>query len=244
MGLFHSPKIVTDGLVLLLDAGNPKSYSGSGSDWLDQSGNKFHMSLKNSPTFVNDAGLKYFSLDGADDYGKCDGTITGSVEATPTNLGVNATAAPRSIVCVAKLKNGVGHTAGGLYDLGSTGVAGQHMSLRRAGGDTTADPAGFRNNFWSTPDHDFTYSAFDWTMYTSSYGSDKKTKTFGNSGVLLGQEAAAFDLVTSGRSFEMGRYGGYAYVGADIAYYMIYTKQLSDSEMKQNFDAIRGRFGL
>ena len=242
MGVNYNPKIITDGLVLLLDAGNLKSYSGSGSDWLDQSGNKFHMSLKNSPTFVNDAGLKYFSLDGSDDYGACDGTISGSVAATPTNLGVNG-AVPRSIVCVAKLKNGVGSSAGGLYDLGSTGVAGRHMSLRRLG-DTTADPAPFRNNFWSTPDHDFTYSAFDWTMYTSSYGSDKKTKTFGNSGVLLGQESTAFDLVTTGRSFEMGRYGGYAEIGADIAYYMIYTKQLSDSEMKQNFDAIRGRFGL
>ena len=42
----------------------------------------------------------------------------------------------------------------------------------------------------------------------------------------------------------MGRYAGNQYIGADIAYYMIYTKQLSDSEMKQNFDAIRGRFGL
>ena len=243
MGVNYNPKIITDGLVLLLDAGNSKSYSGSGSDWLDQSGNKFHMSLKNSPTFVNDAGLKYFSLDGSNDYGKCDGTITGSVEATPTNLGINATAAPRSIVCVAKLKNGVGSTAGGLFDIGDTGLAGRHMSLRR-NGDTTADPSSFRNNFWSTPDHDFTYSAFGWTMYTSSYGSDTKTKTFGNSGVLLGQESSAFDLVTSGRSFEMGRYGGYAYIGADIAYYMIYTKQLSESEMKQNFDAIRGRFGL
>ena len=242
MGLFHSPKIVTDGLVLLLDAGNPKSYSGSGNDWLDLSGNKFHMSLKNSPTFVNDAGLKYFSLDGSNDYGKCDATVTGSVEGTVTNLGIGG-AVPRSIVCVAKMKNGVGSNSGGLFDVGDTGVTGRHMSLRRNGA-TTFDPSSFRNNFWGPPDHDFTYSAFDWTMYTSSYGSDKKTKTFGNSGVLLGQESTAFDLVTSGRSFEMGRYGGYAKIGADIAYYMIYTKQLSDSEMKQNFDAIRGRFGL
>ena len=243
MGLFHSPKIITDGLVLLLDAANPKSYSGSGSDWLDLSGNKFHMSLKNSPTFVNDAGLKYFSLDGSNDYGKCDATVTGSVEGTVTNLGIGG-AVPRSIVCVAKMKNGVGATAGGLFDVGDTGVTGRHMSLRRLG-DTTADPTSFRNNFWGTPDHDFTYSAFDWTMYTSSYGSDKKTKTFGNSGVLLGQENTAYDLVTAGsRSFEMGRYNGSQYIGADIAYYMIYTKQLSDSEMKQNFEAIRGRFGL
>ena len=31
MGLAHSPKIVTEGLVLCFDAADPKSYSGSGS---------------------------------------------------------------------------------------------------------------------------------------------------------------------------------------------------------------------
>ena len=39
MALAHSPKIVTDGLVLCLDAGNPKSYPGSGTTWYDLSGN-------------------------------------------------------------------------------------------------------------------------------------------------------------------------------------------------------------
>ena len=39
MGLAHSPRIVTDGLVLLLDAGNTKSYPGSGTTWSDLSGN-------------------------------------------------------------------------------------------------------------------------------------------------------------------------------------------------------------
>ena len=40
MGLFHSPKIVTDGLVTLLDAGNSKSYSGSGTALNDLIGNQ------------------------------------------------------------------------------------------------------------------------------------------------------------------------------------------------------------
>ena len=39
MGLSHSPKIVTNGLVLCLDAANPKSYPGSGTAWTDLSGN-------------------------------------------------------------------------------------------------------------------------------------------------------------------------------------------------------------
>lgn len=35
MALNHSPKITTNGLVLCLDAGNPRSYSGSGVVWRD-----------------------------------------------------------------------------------------------------------------------------------------------------------------------------------------------------------------
>jgi hypothetical protein len=47
MALSHSPKIITDGLVLCLDAGNPKSYPGSGTTWTDLSGNGNNGSLEN-----------------------------------------------------------------------------------------------------------------------------------------------------------------------------------------------------
>ena len=39
MAVGYNPRIVTDGLVLALDAGNTKSYSGSGATWTDLSGN-------------------------------------------------------------------------------------------------------------------------------------------------------------------------------------------------------------
>jgi hypothetical protein len=45
MGLNYSPKIITNGLVLCLDAGNPKSYSGSGSTWKDLSGKSRNYSI-------------------------------------------------------------------------------------------------------------------------------------------------------------------------------------------------------
>jgi hypothetical protein len=51
MALSHSPKIVTDGLVLCLDAGDGKSYSGSGTTWTDRSGNGNNGTLTNDPTF-------------------------------------------------------------------------------------------------------------------------------------------------------------------------------------------------
>lgn len=68
MALAHNPKIVTDGLVLCLDAANPKSYPGSGTVWSDLSGNG------NNGTLVNGVGYNsnnggYLTFDGSNDGG-------------------------------------------------------------------------------------------------------------------------------------------------------------------------------
>jgi hypothetical protein len=55
MALSHSPSIVTDGLVLCLDAGNPKSYPGSGTTWTDLSGNGNNGTLVNGVGYSNGA---------------------------------------------------------------------------------------------------------------------------------------------------------------------------------------------
>ena len=56
MSLDHSPSIVTDGLVLHLDAASPKSYPRTGASWYDRSPNENHATLVNSPTFNSDNG--------------------------------------------------------------------------------------------------------------------------------------------------------------------------------------------
>ena len=66
MGLAHSPRIVTDGLVLALDAGNTKSYPGSGTTWTDIIGNN-NGTLTNGPAFSSDNG-GYLDFDGSNDY--------------------------------------------------------------------------------------------------------------------------------------------------------------------------------
>jgi hypothetical protein len=68
MSVFGGPDIVTDGLVLHLDAANRKSYPGSGSTWYDLSDNTNDVTLYNGPTFSNDAG-GCLSFDGTNDYG-------------------------------------------------------------------------------------------------------------------------------------------------------------------------------
>ena len=68
--LAHSPSIVMNNLVLCLDAGNSKSYPGSGTTWTDLSGNG------NNGTLVNGVGYNSgnggsLSFDGVDDYVNC-----------------------------------------------------------------------------------------------------------------------------------------------------------------------------
>jgi hypothetical protein len=60
-------KIVTNGLVLALDAADKNSYPGSGTTWRDMSGNNSNSTLTNSPTF-NSANGGSIVFDGVDDY--------------------------------------------------------------------------------------------------------------------------------------------------------------------------------
>lgn len=231
------PDIIEDGLLISLDASNPRSYPGSGDEWYDLSGNDYHMSLKNSPSFTTFNDAACFDLDGSDDYGSCDGTILGSNSATVSNLGIGGNN-EKTVVCVAVIDNGVGSSSGGLFDLGNAGN-GRMYCLRLKGSYTS-----FRAQFWSTPDYDFNYDGTAiWTMFSVVYGSDKIGKTYGNDGVLLGNDGGSYDLDTQGtRPFEMARYNGGSYFGGKISQYLVYNRGLSPQEIKQNYQATVGRY--
>jgi hypothetical protein len=62
-----SSGIVTDGLVLWLDAGISPSHAGSGTTWTDLSGNRINGTLTNGPTF-NSANGGSILFDGINDY--------------------------------------------------------------------------------------------------------------------------------------------------------------------------------
>jgi hypothetical protein len=69
MGTSYNPSIVTDGLVLCLDAANPRSYPKSGTTWTDLVGSN-NGTLVNGPTFdAGNGGSVVF--DGSDDRVDC-----------------------------------------------------------------------------------------------------------------------------------------------------------------------------
>ena len=63
MGAYGGPDIITDGLVLSLDAGSTRSYPGSGSTWSDLSGNGHDFTIE-STGFTYNAGGWFDMADG------------------------------------------------------------------------------------------------------------------------------------------------------------------------------------
>jgi hypothetical protein len=74
MAFNRGPKIVTQGLVLALDAASKNSYPGSGTTWTDLSGNSNTGTLVNGPTF-NSANGGSIVFNGSNTYVNC-GTIS------------------------------------------------------------------------------------------------------------------------------------------------------------------------
>jgi hypothetical protein len=74
MSTYFGPEISTDGLALLLDAGNPKSYPGTGTTWFDISGSGGTNFTINASAY-NSSGPKYMDFNGS--YG-CAVTASGS----------------------------------------------------------------------------------------------------------------------------------------------------------------------
>jgi hypothetical protein len=67
MSYNNGPRIVTNGLVLHLDAGNSRSIVSGSATWRDLSGNGCNATLQNGPTF-NSSNSGYIAFDGTNDY--------------------------------------------------------------------------------------------------------------------------------------------------------------------------------
>jgi hypothetical protein len=67
MGIGYNTSVVRDGLVLYLDAANPKSYPGTGTIVKDIVSNSINGTLLNGVSF-SDLNKGIFSFDGVDDY--------------------------------------------------------------------------------------------------------------------------------------------------------------------------------
>jgi hypothetical protein len=214
MSTSYSPKIVTDGLVLALDAANRKSYPGSGTSWIDLSGNNNSGSLTNGPTFNSEAGGNIV-FDGTNDF--VTGSFNGSVQLTVAAWikPVSYHASPQTIASGVTRAGELGPVT--FWELNFLDISGD-IHFRGAGSGVTPVPL----NIWTFAVGTTTGSA-DQVFINGVYAGAGTSST-----LLVGRSTLRIGDLFSG----------------SIANVQVYNRVLSANEVLQNFNATRGRFGV
>lgn len=223
MALSHSPSIVTNGLVLNLDAGNRRSYSGSGNIWTDLSGRGNNGTLTNGPTFSG-ANVGSFAFDGSNDYVLIPNNTALDTQTPTVEVWIRTNATSQNGFWFEK---GAVNTQYSLFQEGS--VIQWRMNI---GGITNLSTT--TANFINTS---------NWYQVVGTYTSG--TRRLYINGTLVNSDTQSGTIATNSSGIRIGSYldGGYFYNG-NIAIVRIYVRELSLLDIQQNFNALRGRFGI
>ena len=224
MAKFNGPKIVTDGLVLCLDAGNRKSYPGSGTAWTDLSGRGNIGELINSPTY-NSSNLGYFQFV-TDDYARI-----------PNNTDLD-TQTPSVEVWV---KTNTTTQAGFWFEKGAVNT---QYSLFQEGADIQ-----WRHYFTdgtlntqSTTTSSYLNTS-DYFQVVGTYNKQQKITYINGIARTTTNETRPVNFNSGGVTIGMFNSGSYKYNG-NIAIVQVYNRALSASEVLDNYNTYKSRFGL
>jgi hypothetical protein len=230
--LYNDTRIVRSGLVYYADAGISNSYPGSGTTWYDLSGNSNNGTLTNGPTFNNSNGGSIV-FDGSNDY------VT-----VPYNSTLNTPSGATYEIWIYP-------TAAGEFLTRGTSDSGATPDNPRfyvgSGGTIYFD--------WSTPGAD-TYvdttaiiSLNTWSQIIGVAAPNSQLRVYFNGGTeaSYGTVVRAIGSTVPNTSDPL-IIGGATwiprYFAGRISSVKLYNKVLSTSEMLQNYNANRSRFGI
>jgi hypothetical protein len=237
MSFAHSPKIVTDGLVLALDAGNTKSYVSGSTTWFDKSGFSNNGTLINGPTFSS-ANLGSIVFDGTNDYVLVN---SGSTSINPT-VGITVT----SVFNVSSFGSNYApivfkqNNYASTYEQYSLGFFSNAPFLVITGVDRTQKVLQATGNYTNQ------------TIYvagTCDIVTDEMKLYINGTLMLTGSFTSTFDVadtpINIGGTGVLKFGAGFAgFTNGKIFNAQIYSRALPPSEITQNFNALRGRFGI
>ena len=246
MSVMAPIKSVTDNLVLSLDAANIKSYIGSGTTWSDLSGNGNNGTLFNGPAFSNSSS-SVISFDGGDDYFQAN-VNTAALDGDPS-LSVDMFVRRRTGTNI----GGGGELAGGSF--WGIGGSGQGNSIN---GWTPTTNLIHLDIYDSTrlatsvyyPENQFVHIA--WTKNGAGAETTNVKCYINGVEVALTKNRSAtrtnqFNTSTSGKGICLGRANADSSIfpaPIDIGTFKVYSRALSSSEILQNYNSNKSRFGL
>jgi len=231
-------EIVTDGLVLNLDAGDYASYPRSGTTWYDISGNGLTGALTNGPTY-DSANKGSIVFDGSNDH-----TLL------PTNFFSYPSLTTFTISLWFRSSQTSGGTLFGQQNSNNPSSAGGWVPVvyLRSDGKIRVEP------FWTGGSSSFILSSStlnddNWHNIVTTFNSG--TNQLYVDGVYVTQQTGrTLTSYTStyyyiiGAGYAASRGLGTNYFSGNIANFSFYNRALSSTEIQQNFNALRGRYGV
>ncbi|MBC7869080.1 prepilin-type N-terminal cleavage/methylation domain-containing protein [Candidatus Saccharibacteria bacterium] len=207
------------GLILDLDAGNPASYPGTGTTWTDLSGSGNNGTLMNGVAYsaANGGAL---SFDGTDDYVQLPGT--GSTSSF--TIGVWFKSLGDSLV------NAKGYNT-------LIGSGGANRLLYSLVGTSMLAQMGRGNHNAS-----ILLPGSTWGYVIYSYDGSTASSTWFINGA---QNTSLSGSITLNQPVKIGSYDTFNYMmNGLISSVRVYNRELSAAEANQNFNTLRGRYGI
>lgn len=225
--------MVTNGLVLHLDFANTKSYSGSGSVVTDMSGSQNNGSLFNSPAFTTEGGGGLV-FDGSNDYIRLNNNISFNItDSWSFSLWVSPASAStntwRNIIGIEADNDCTWqfHPNGfGFYQSFYNSTTYIWFSSIRPGFTMSTDKISNITITCTPIDADRTF----FTAYLNGLASSSTTFTW--------------SPINRLQTFNRIGGNGSRYFLGNVSNVSIYNRTLSATEVLQNFNSLRGRFGI
>ena len=227
---FYLAPIDTTSLVLNLDAGNPSSYSGSGTTWTSLTGTN-NATLQNGPTF-DTANGGTIAFDGTNDYASCTSSSDFAFGTGDFTLEMWIKHLP------------TGSTYSHLFSLPDQGT----FTLKAWDNGTRAGiyfySSAFRTDVSGIPNT----NADEWVLERNVWAQvvfvRSNSVAYGYKNAVLKGSKTSYTSNYSSQALNIGWGYSSEYQAKNIAVARIWKRALSQAEITSSFNALRGRFGL
>ena len=226
--MYTGPHIITDGLVLALDAASPRSYPGTGTTWYDLSGNGNNGTNSNITYSSTNGGIFYFNN-------------SSSVSLISNSPSLN----PTTGLTIESWVKFDGNSNDFIFEKGNVNT---QYSLFSHSTDIVFRTKHSGDGLYHTQSPAKSTVGVvngQWHHIVGSW--DGSTKIIYVDGILRNSVSKSGNLVTQTTGAAVGRFGGTStgyYFGGYIPKVALYNRALTAEEITQNYNALKSRFEL
>jgi len=228
MGHYYNPNIVTDGLILSLDASNPRSYPGSGTRINDLSGKDAHGTINGTISYVGAGSTSYWNFATASSANFISSTLSQPyVDCTIIfypDFSLNSNSGLVGLIAASN-------------DATNTDKSMRFKNANGTGPWQVIASSGINADDWGNPG----------TTYYVNGSAVADSASLYNGWNILGAYRANQTTFPSSFAYHLGTEGFNAAVRdyqGRIAMCLMYNRQLSAAEHAKNYHALKRRFGL